>query len=136
MLMMNRKEVKDAGEEAAAAEKRNLIMTIVTAVLFFLPIAGEAAIGANLVNIGRIIIVAAIVGETGLAIKDVIEGGAEAAPMAILGLLGLGRIRSPSSYKAAAVDRKKVSANDLGKLGGLFKRHESSLRQTVKACKF
>lgn len=131
--MIHRRTVKDIGEKAAAEEKKNLIITIISAILFFLPFAGEAAIAANLINLGRMIVMIAAVGEAALTIQDIVDNPL-LAPLAILNGLSRGTLKTPTAFATQATTRRALNSNDLSKLGPVYTRNEDSLRMAVKTC--
>jgi hypothetical protein len=123
--------VKDIGEKAAAEEKKDLIITIISAILFFLPFAGQAAIAANLVSLGRMIVMISAAGEAALTIQDVIANPA-LAPLLILDVLSRGKLKNAGDFADKATSRHALSANDLRKLGPVYKRHEDSFWRVVQ----
>lgn len=125
--------MKDIGEKAAAEEKKNLIITIISAILFFLPFAGQAAIGLNFANLGRMIVMIAAVGDAALTIQEIVDSPL-LAPLAILGALSRGSLKTPASFATQATTRRALNPNDLSKLGSVYTRNENSLRSAVKTC--
>jgi hypothetical protein len=83
------------GTKAAAEEKKNLILTIVSSILIFLPVAGEFAIELNLVSLGKIVALISAGGGATVTILDIVEHP-KSTPMAILGALWAGRLRTPN----------------------------------------
>jgi hypothetical protein len=132
-------EVKDIGEDAAAAEKKNLILTIVGALLLVIPFLGEAAaVIAGMGNVARIIAIAGIAGNAGLTVYEVIgdpKAAAETAPFVILELLGGRGFRSPKSYRSAASTRTAFNRDGAGKMGPVFRNSDTTLRGAATACK-
>lgn len=125
--------MKDIGEKAAAAEKRELIINIVSGILFFLPFAGQALMAAELVNLGRMIIMIAAVGEGALTMQDIIAQPS-LAPLFLLDMLSKGRLRTSADFAEHAVKRRAIGTTDLGKLGPVYKRFEDKMRATVTLC--
>ena len=132
-------EVKDIGEDAAAAEKKNLIITIVSALLLIIPFVGEiGAIAAGMTNVARIIALAGVAGNAGLTAYEVVgdpKAAAETAPFVILELLGARGLRSPKNYRNAASSRSDFTKNGAGKMGRVFQKSDTTLQGIVNACK-
>jgi hypothetical protein len=125
---------KEIGEHLEEEERKNLIITIITALLFFVPFVGEiAAAAAGMATVARMIALAGIAGNTALTIVDIIEDP-EMAPMAILGLLTGGRLRSPKDYKDAAKAKRAMSSTDIGKMGATYQKHDASVQNILKSC--
>ena len=127
-------DAKEIGEEIEEQEQKNLILTIISAILFFVPFFGELlAVAAGMARIGRMIALAGAAGEAGLALVDIIDNP-EAAPMAILSTLTGGKLRTPKAYGDAAKTRRGMSPDDVGKLGSVFKQHDEVLQRILKTC--
>ncbi|KAL3480972.1 hypothetical protein BJX99DRAFT_253957 [Aspergillus californicus] len=129
-------EAKDIGEEIEE-EEQALILGIISAVLFFVPLVGyPVALAANMGRLARIISMAGVAGEAGeagLALVDIINDPLM-APLAIMDMLSRRNLRGPDAYRDAANSRRQMSSEDLGKLGDVFKRHDDLLQDTLKTC--
>jgi len=68
-----------------------------------------------------------------LTIIDIVENPA-AAPMAILGLLLGGRMRSPKGFADMAGKKRRMNASDLAKMGPTFNRHDDTLQRILQTC--
>ncbi|KAL2807808.1 hypothetical protein BJX63DRAFT_425114 [Aspergillus granulosus] len=126
-------EAKEIGEEIEEAEERALILGIISAVLFFIPLGGPAAAMLNMPRFARMISMAGLVGEAGLALVDIIDDPTM-APLAIFGVLSEGKLRTPKSYKDAADNRRLMTSEDLGKLGEVFKKNDDALQDILSVC--
>lgn len=128
-----RRTVKDIGEKAAAEAKRNLIINIISGILFFLPFAGQAVMAAEFVNLGRMIIMIAAAGETALTMQEMIAQPS-LAPLFLLEMLGRGKLRTPGDFAEHAVRRRALGATDVGKLGPVYRGFENKLQGTISLC--
>ncbi|KAL4879465.1 hypothetical protein BJY04DRAFT_220061 [Aspergillus karnatakaensis] len=126
-------EAKEIGEELEEEEQERLILGIISAVLFFLPFGGVAAAAVNMGRLARIISMASLAGEAGLAMVDIINDPLM-APLVILDMLSKRNLRTPNDYRDAANSRRQMSSEGLGKLGDVFKRHDDVLQDILKTC--
>jgi hypothetical protein len=128
-------EAKKTGGEILADEKKNLIITIISALLFLIPFVGEiAAIAAGAATVARMIAMAGLVGNAAFTIADVVANP-EDAVMAIMGLLGAGRVRKPRDYAELGAARRAQTKYDVGKMGATFKKHDDSLQKILGNCR-
>jgi hypothetical protein len=131
------KTIKKIGAEVEAAEKKQLIMGILTIVFMVIPFAGDAA--AALGGAAAIARMALVIGEAGnaaLSIADMIDDPSS-APFAIVGLLlGAGAAGRPtrSAFKQAADARRALSADKLMLFSDTFRRKDSIVQNIVKRC--
>jgi chitinase len=129
------KQVKEIGEKVEEEEKRDLIIKIISIILMVVPFVGE--IGAALAGaaaIGRVIALVAVAGEAALTAYDIVKDPTS-APIAILGLLLGGGIRSPGKFKEAADARRLLSSTgNAGKVGAIVKRHDDIFQRCINAC--
>ncbi|EAU33975.1 conserved hypothetical protein [Aspergillus terreus NIH2624] len=131
------KTIKKIGAEVEAAEKKQLIMGILTIVFMVIPFAGDAA--AALGGAAAIARMALVIGEAGnaaLSIADMIDDPSS-APFAIVGLLlGAGTAGRPtrSAFKQAADARRALSADKLMLFSDTFRRKDSIVQNIVKRC--
>ena len=114
--------------------KRNLIITIISAILFFIPFVGEA-IGPEaslfLQTVGQIIRVISAVGNVALAINDIVQDPTMAG-LAVAGLL-LG------SFGREAGDISKITKAKRGltqgareKIGPIFLKNDAIVQRIIK----
>lgn len=126
---------KEIGDEVEEEEEKNLILTIITAVLFFVPVVGQfSAAAAGLVGLARAFAAAGAAGSLAMTIVDIIENP-EAAPMAIASMLLGGRIRTPKNFADAAAARRAMSDAMRGNVGDVFKKHDDTLQRVLAACR-
>lgn len=128
-------EVKRIGQKIEDEEKANLIINIVSAVLFFVPFAGEgAAVAFGSANLARAVATAVWAGEGALAIYDIVNNP-ESAPMALIGLFAGGSIRGSTQFTKWANFRRSKSG-DLSGMGKTFKAYEDRFQGLMaKSCK-
>jgi chitinase len=92
-----------------------------------------AAIAAGLVQVARLIAIAGIAGNAALGIQDIVENP-EMAPLAILGMLTGGRLKSPKEFKDAAAFRRAMTGNNIASLGESFAKQDGMIQKIVKTC--
>ncbi|PSK43627.1 THO complex subunit 3 [Elsinoe australis] len=130
-------QAKEIGEDFAEEEKKNLALTIVSAVFCFVPFVGEAAAAAaGMTTLARLIALVGLTGNAALTIADVMENP-RAAPMAILGMLlrrtpGGSAVRTLKGLSDLANIRRGLNAP---KIGAFFQKNDGLLQSAVKACK-
>jgi hypothetical protein len=132
--------VADIGEQEEEAEKKQLIITIVSAILFALPLVGEglgAAAGTIVASVGRIIALVGAAGNAALSIYQIYEDPAS-APFEILGILtggtgGLGR--TVGELGALGKLRKAIGDVNLARLGSVFQREDAIITKLVNFCR-
>ena len=88
---------------------------------------------AEFVNLGRMIIMIAAVGEGALTMQDIIAQPS-LAPLFLLEMLGKGRLRTSADFAEHAAKRRAISGTELGKLGPIYKRFEDKMRGTITLC--
>ncbi|MCJ1314683.1 hypothetical protein MMC25_008365, partial [Agyrium rufum] len=127
-------EVKTIGQQIEATEKKDLILTVLSAVLCFVPFFGPLAdIATGVKFLSRVIALIGDVGNVGLTIVDVIDDP-ELAPIAILDLLMGGGSRTEEGFSTMADLRRAAKPEDLEKVGPVFKKNNDDLQSIVKAC--
>ncbi|KAK4118536.1 hypothetical protein N657DRAFT_637959 [Parathielavia appendiculata] len=89
-------------------EDKNLILTIISAVLFFVPIVGEFSAAA-----------------VGLP-----------APLAIASIMLGGKIRTPKEYGLAAGLRRGLTSSVKEGMGDVCKKNDQSLTNIVRVCRW
>lgn len=128
-------EAKEIGEDALEEEKKNLILNILSAVLFFIPFVGQyAAMALRLANVARMIMIGGFVGNAALTIQDVIENPENAA-IAIMGLLSGGRVRSARDFDALGGTRRDMTKRGSSRMGETFRRHDDRLQSLLGNCR-
>lgn len=137
----NMAQVKDIGETEEETEKKELIMTIVSALLCVVPFVGEVGAGlAGLTNLVRVIALAGIAGNSALSVYDVVEDP-QNLPAAMLGLVlsgvgggASGAQRTGRDFEEAASLRRSMPSDDVKKIGATFAAHDDQLQRVLKAC--
>ncbi|KAK8110220.1 uncharacterized protein PG998_006677 [Apiospora kogelbergensis] len=128
-------------EEQARDKAKQLILTIVGAVLFVVPFVGE--IGAALAGAATLARIALIAGETAnlaFGIYGMVDDP-NSALMGVLGMMfGLGGItrvgRTPKGFKAMAAKRADLrTSGGVSKIGGKFQLRDDALQEIIKACR-
>lgn len=126
--------VKDVGENIAEKEAQHLILTILSAILFFIPFIGElVAIATGLRIIARVAATIGAVGDGSLAAAEIFKNP-ESAPMLILGMFAPGNIRGPKQFEEMANARRKMSPDDVLKMGPEIKRQDDLVQSIIKSC--
>ena len=129
-------QVKDIGEQEQESEEKNLILLIVSAVLFFVPFVGEAGLAlAGFTTMSRVIGMLGELANGALTVYDIVQDP-KSAPLAIIGgLLGLAGPtipRTPKGLGDLAKIRRGMKASDFG---DLFKKNDDVLQKIIGACK-
>jgi hypothetical protein len=128
-------EAKEKGGEIREEEKKNLIITIISALLFLIPFVGEfAAMAAGAATVARMIAMAGMIGNAAFTIADVVANPENAA-MAIMGLLSAGRVRKPRDFADLGAARRAQTKFDVSKMGTTFKKHDDSLQKVLGNCR-
>ncbi|KAK2590717.1 hypothetical protein QQS21_011588 [Conoideocrella luteorostrata] len=133
------KEIKEIGEKAKDAAKKELIFTILTIVFMVIPFIGEA-IGPLVGSVAAIARIALLVGEAGstaLTVADIIEDPMS-APFAILGLIagvggGSGKLSKGKALEEASKARGLLKKSDLEKFPQRFRDRDSLVQKAVKS---
>lgn len=136
-------QIKQIGNNVAAQEKKDLILTILGAVLMVIPFVGEG-VGALFGGVAMISRIAALIGEAGyaaLSVEDIISDPSS-APWVILSLLGgeLGNFvgkEDEEIFSEAAQARRELSAADLEQFSQDFKDSDSLIQKITNtdSCK-
>lgn len=128
-------QAKEIGEDVQEQEAKNTLLTVLSVIFLVVPFLGEAAaVAAGAMNVARIVALAGIAANGGLAIQDIIDNP-EMAPLAIMGMLTGGRLRTPKDYSEAVKYRKAMNPTDFATLGERFAKQDSMIQDIVKACK-
>ncbi|KAK1146884.1 hypothetical protein N8T08_002210 [Aspergillus melleus] len=131
------KVVRRIGAKVEAAEKKKLIMGILTIVFMIIPFAGEAAAAiGGATAIARMALVVGEAGNAALSIADIIDDPAS-APFAIAGLLlGAGAAGRPTRrvFRLAADARRGMSAEKFMAFSTAFRHKDSIVQNIVKRC--
>lgn len=128
-------QIVEIADEMEKAKRQAIIFAFLSALFFFIPVAGEVAGAiAGMAGIARI---ASLIGTLGTVAMDAydIVNTPENAPLAIFDLilapLALGDITRVS--KAASIKRG-MSQDDIGKLGGKLKSRLDLVEMAKGAC--
>lgn len=133
-------QVKAIGESQLEADRKKLIMMIITIVLCVVPFVG--GLGAEIAGLAELASVIAMVGEIAngaLDVYTIVEDPAS-APMVIFGtLLGLGGLggsvgRSEREIEKLGQLRRDMSAAEVSKLGKVFSAQTDKIKKVVKRC--
>ncbi|KAH6853073.1 glycoside hydrolase superfamily, partial [Chaetomium sp. MPI-CAGE-AT-0009] len=120
--------------QAVDGMNKDLILNIITAVLFFVPALGQfSAAAAGLARLARVFAAVGGISGLGMSIVDIVENP-ESAPLAIAGMMLGGRIRIPSEYVAAVGLRRGLSSAVREGMGEVYKKKDQSLTNIVKVC--
>jgi chitinase len=129
-------QVKAIGQTEEDLKKKELILTVVGAVLAVVPFVGDAAAAAaGLASLARAITLIGEVANNAFSIYDIV-GDPQSAPMAIFGmLLGGGALsRDADSLAKMGALRRGMSFADLLKLGTIFSHQSSGIQMIVRSC--
>jgi chitinase len=127
-------DAKELGEKVEKEEAKNQLILILSLVFMIIPFLGEvAAVAAGLTQVARLIAIAGIAGNTALGIQDIVENP-EMAPLAILGMLTGGRLKSPKEFKEAASFRRAMSADNIAAMGANFAKQDAMIQKIVRSC--
>ncbi|KAF2826309.1 glycoside hydrolase [Ophiobolus disseminans] len=127
-------DAKELGEKAEKEEAKNQLILILSLVFMIVPFLGEvAAIAAGLIQVARLIAIAGIAGNAALGIQDIVENP-EMAPLAILGMLTGGRLKSPKEFTDAAAFRRAMSGENIASLGSNFAKQDAMIQKIVRSC--
>ena len=136
----NMAKVAKIGQDITDAEKKakreQILFGFLTAILFFIPIAGEAmAAVAGMATIGRIVALLGTLGNVAYDSYTIVKDPAN-APLAIFGLIlaPLGMADVVALAKAANIART-MNAGDVVKLGTNVGKRLSTLQKVTKLCK-
>ncbi|TKX26190.1 hypothetical protein C1H76_1543 [Elsinoe australis] len=130
-------QAKEVGEDFAEEEKKNLALTIISAVFCLVPFIGQtAAAAAGMATLGRMIALVGLAGNAALTIADVVQNP-QAAPTAILGMLlrrtpGGSSVRTPKGLGDLASIRRGLDAPSIG---AFFKQNDDLLQSAIRACR-
>ncbi|KAJ5097138.1 hypothetical protein N7456_007859 [Penicillium angulare] len=131
-------QVKKIGEAQLEADRKKLIIEVLTAVFAIVPFVG--GLTADIVGLAELSTIIAIVGEisnSALGIYTIVNDPSS-APMVIFGsLLGLGGLGGAASRGERDIEqlgqlRRGMSAEDVSKLGTVFSAQTSKIKTIVK----
>lgn len=128
-------QAKEIGDDWEDQENVDRILTIISAVLFFVPIVGQfSAAAAGLARMARLFAAVGGIGGLGMGIVDIVKNP-ESAPLVLAGMMLGGRIRSPNDYTVAALIRRSLDPSVRNGMGDLYKKKDESLTNIVRACR-
>lgn len=136
--MIKAKELGDKQDEMDRDAQKNLILTIVGAVLFIVPfvgVGGAAALGAT--SLARVLLVIGEAANIAYTVYTVVDDP-DSALMAVMGLLlgaaGMRAPRTPQGFRQMATKRTKLTGTN--SLGEGFKARDDMLQRIVAStCK-
>jgi chitinase len=142
------KEAKELGEdqeeweeEEARNKAKQLILTIVGAVLFVVPFVGEiGAVLAGAATLARIALIAGEAANMAFGIYGMVDDS-DSALMGMMGMMfGIGSIakvgRTPKGFKDMAAKRADLrTSGGVSKIGGNFQKRDDMLQDIVKFCR-
>jgi hypothetical protein len=133
----NMAQVRAIGDKVLDQERMSLIFTILSVVFMVIPFIGQALAAETAVFLqiaGRIMALIGAAGNAGLVVYDIIQDPLM-APMAILGSLAGGVGRSGRDVKKLADAKRSMKAEDIAKLGDVFKRNDKVVENLINFCK-
>lgn len=111
-------QVIETADDVEEEKRKAMILGFITALLFFVPIAGHAASLAGLTAVATVLKVIAATGSAAYTTYEVVNEP-QSAIFAILGALT--GLRGLKSFKNAATARRGMSQRELDALSGAFK---------------
>lgn len=129
-------QVKKMGEKIKKEEHKNLILAILSAVLFIIPFVGEfAAASAGLASMARIIALVGEAANAGLSIYEIVDDP-KSAPMAVMGmLLGAAALpRVPASFSKMGNLMRAMKSEDVVNMGAIFSRKVGLVKRILREC--
>jgi hypothetical protein len=121
--------VKSIGEKEAKEKKIQLILEILGIAFIFIPFLDDLA--PELEALDGVFNTISTIGNVGLGIESIVSDPSS-APMALLGLLAGGKLRSDKDFEAAAAARRALTDDDLEKIGSNFQETDSKFQDTIK----
>jgi hypothetical protein len=121
--------VKSIGEKEAKEKKIQLILEILGIAFIFIPFLDDLA--PELEALDGVFNTISTIGNVGLGIESIVSDPSS-APMALLGLLAGGKLRSDKDFEAAAAARRALTDDDLEKIGSNFQETDSKFQNTIK----
>lgn len=110
-------KIVEKADDIKKQEREEFILNFITGLLFFIPIAGEAAGAAGLVAARSLLRLIGAAGDAGMMIHDVIENPENAFMTVFSYLAGAGVGRG--GFKNAANSRRGISSKDYDSLGNV-----------------
>lgn len=126
-------KVAKAGGEIQDQERKEMIVSFVTSILFLVPFAGEAAGAAGLTAIRASLDLVGALGDAGLAVYGIVSDPKSALETIFLTLIGAGLNRD--AWKKGADSRRSISSDDIGKLGSVKDRLNTISAARVRSCR-
>jgi len=125
--------VAAAGEELQEEQKRDEIISFVTAILFFIPFVGDAAGAAGLTAARTVLGLVDAAGNVGLSIYSIVQDPSSALQTVMFGLITAGLDRG--NWAAAGRARRAMSSDEIGKLGSSIRKGLDNIGSArVRAC--
>lgn len=121
--------VKSIGEKEAREKKIQLILEILGIAFAFIPFLDDLA--PELEALDGVFNTISTIGNLGLGIESIVSDPSS-APMALLGLLAGGKLRSDKDFEAAAAARRSLTDDDLENIGSKFQETDSKFQNTIK----
>ncbi|KAF2223869.1 hypothetical protein BDZ85DRAFT_296027 [Elsinoe ampelina] len=127
-------QVVETAEDIEEEKRKQMILGFITALLFFIPVAGHAASLAGLTALATVLKVITATGSAAYTTYEVVNEP-ESAIFAILGALT--GIRGSQGFKNAASARRNMSTREIDALSGAFKGRlgfMGSLKSRATSC--
>ncbi|RYP87128.1 hypothetical protein DL769_000587 [Monosporascus sp. CRB-8-3] len=131
----NMQKIKDLANQIDEAKRKSIILAFLSAIFFFLPIAGQVLGSvAALANVARILSMIGTLGSIGLDIQSLVEQEGN-DPLVIMGLvLAPLAILDSVRMSTAAKIRRGMSGDDIAKLGEAPKARIDTIDRIMGSC--
>jgi hypothetical protein len=130
---------KEIQQEEDEAKKRNMILWIVTAVLFAVPWIGEEVASAiDFTALARGLAMAGVAGNLGLDVFSIVEQP-DSGYMVVMGWLvgagGVGALTRDADSFAQMAAKREADIAELTRLGSVVQNTARDIQTIAKACK-
>ncbi|KID93426.1 hypothetical protein MAJ_10605, partial [Metarhizium majus ARSEF 297] len=113
----NMQKIINKANEIEKRQREEFIMNMVIGILFFIPVAGEAAGAAGLTAARSMLRLIGAAGDAGMTVYDIVKDPSNAFMAAFGYILGAGVGRS--GFRNAANSRRAVRTRELAAVGSL-----------------
>ena len=124
--------ITEKADDIAKQEREQLILDFLSALLFFIPIAGEAAGAASLTTVGNLLRLIGVTGEAGMLVHDIVADPQNAFISIFIYLAGAGV--GKKGFRDAAESRRDLPAAEKDRLGGIKLRLDRVESLRGKTC--